>query len=208
MNTHKTPRFSARKKNKDHMTLLLSSEAFQADVKLLRERFNIHKGGNTQDGAQLAWLSLNAPQMYEYVKAVSDLARAYQVPGNFGRHLKTYIEEGIVSNPVNRFDVIPPNPLNPSLTVQMHAKLTRDEKEDTLAEVDRVGEALMAYGTIKDLPDLLESERLYGECEQYNTSKDREYILTVKEQDPRNTDRHYENMRVLRKKRNERFGIK
>ena len=67
MNTHKTPRFSARKKNKDHMTLLLSSEAFQADVKLLRERFNIHKGGNTQDGAQLAWLSLNAPQMYEYV---------------------------------------------------------------------------------------------------------------------------------------------
>ncbi len=62
MNTQKTPRFSARKKNKDHMILLLSMDSFQKEVAEFRDHVGIKHGGN-KGAEQEKWLSSIAPQM-------------------------------------------------------------------------------------------------------------------------------------------------
>lgn len=91
MNTQTSPRFSARKKNKDLMSLLLSTDSFKKEVKAFRAKFNISENGNKADGAQEKWVVHMLPRKVEYFAELSELIRSYhRLPQNFDRHVRDY----------------------------------------------------------------------------------------------------------------------
>ncbi len=208
MNTSKTPRFSARKKNLDHMFLLETMIPFKAEVEALRDKFGIMENGRNIPGSHAKWMDHVAPRIQEYIRAVNALVEKYNLPQNFAPYVKRYVEEGLRGAPLNNFDITPVGYPAKALSVNVYTKLTQKELEDMIVEIKRMNEALPSFGAIKNIEELAETEYYYEECESYNRSELREYTLTIKEQDKRNADRHYENMRTLRKKREERFGKK
>jgi len=222
MNTKHVPQFSARKKNKDYMRLLHSIASFQDEVRTLRKQFGIKDGGNIKPREQELWIANlwnnstkpTAKRDSEgntvaqlYVAALNHFARSFSVPENFIRYIQRYVEEGIISYPLNNFDVTPSG-TQPRLLIQSYAKLSQKEGADLLAEIKRMGKHLPLFGTIKDIETLLESEKLYEERAKYNKSSTREYKLTVKEMSKGTTKQTYENMRMLNDHRKKRFGKK
>ncbi len=176
------PRFSARKKNKDLMALLLSTESFQKEVKEFRIKFNIVKDGNSAKGEQERWVAQMIPRVHEYLKELEQLIRSYnRLPKHFDRHVRDYIEQGLISWPVNNFDIIPPRYADQVSSPNTYAQLTQKEGEDLLAELKRTGEGLPCVGPIKNLDELLRSEWIYSDCKAYNQNKLREYRATVRE---------------------------
>lgn len=201
------PRFSARKKNRDHMMLLLSMDTFQKEVAEFRDYIGIKPKGNKSD-EQEKWLASIAWQINEYVRAVNTLIRSYQLPEHYHRHVRDYIETGLVSWPVNNFTVIPAGYAEQAAVVKVSTDLTQDEAEDVSAELKHLGGGLPSYGTIKNLDEMLKSEELYKVRDEFNQNDRREYVLTVKEQDKWGADQHYEHKRTLDEQRMKRFGKK
>lgn len=204
------------------MTLLLSDASFKNEVLTLRKRFGIKEAGNIKPQEQELWLANlynnsmkpaakrdsegnTAAQLY--VAALNRLVRSFSVPWNFISHIKIYVEQGIVSFPLNNFNVTP-SVSPPQLSMQSYAKLSQKEGADLLAEIKRVGKHLPLFGTIKDIETLLESEKLYEERAKYNKSSTREYKLTVKEISKGAAKQTYEHMRMLSDHRKKRFGKK
>ena len=122
------------------------------------------------------------PRRVEYFGELNKLIRSYcNLPKHFDRHVRTYIEQGLISYPINNFDIIPPGFPNQESKPTIYAQLTQKEEEDLLAEIKRTGKCLPSVGTIKNLDELLKSEWIYEDCKAYNQSKRREYRATVKE---------------------------
>jgi hypothetical protein len=212
MNNQTLPRFSARKKNKDLMRLLLSTESFQKEVKEFRTKFEIAEDGNRAQGEQERWTAHIIPRMNEYFAELEKLTRSYRhLPKHFDRHVRQYIEQGFVSWPANNFDITPVGWPAHSLKLNVHAKLPNKEREDAFEMLDRMGEHLPSVGTIKNLDELLKSERIYDDCEAYNQSKDREYRATVREyaesaEEETSTKALYEHKRMLDEHRKTKLG--
>lgn len=208
MNTQQKPRFSAQKKNADHMALLLSSPRFEVDVKVIRDEFGICEGGNTRNGDQERWLSTLEPRVHEYSRAVNRLARDHNAPANYHRHIQEYIEQRLVSGPVNRFSVTPPNIMKHAVVVEVYSNLTQQEYAELNAQIKRMSKDLPSFGAIKDIGVMLESEYMYKDCATWNEKEDREYELTLKERAGKGVNEAYEHMRTLNEQRKKRFGKK
>lgn len=164
------------------MVLLLSTDSFKKEVKAFRAKFNIAEDGNKAKGAQEKWVVHMLPRRVEYFAELNELIHSYHLlPKHFDRHVRDYIEQGLISWPVNNFDVIPPRYADQVSSPNTYAQLTQKEGEDLLAELKRTGEGLPSVGTIKDLDELLKSEWIYEDCKAYNQSKLREYRATVRE---------------------------
>lgn len=189
------------------MMLLLSMDSFQKEVAEFRDHVGIKLGGN-KGAEQEKWLSSIAPQINAYLEVVSAFIRIYHLPENYHRHVRTYIEMGIISWPVNNFAVIPAGYGNQVVQPLVYAKLNKSEAQDLVAEISRFSNDLPSFGTIKNLDQMLASEELYKVRDELNQSNDREYLLTVKEQDKWGAKQHYEHKRTLDEQRKKRFGKK
>lgn len=200
------PRFSARKKNKDHMTLLHSMDSFQTRVAALRSEFGIESGGNTKPGQQARWVETIGSRVEEYVHALNQLVPT--LPANFLRHVQWYVEEGIVSAPLNNFDITPEG--NPARTLVPHiyTKLTQQEQEDLFADFKRMGTHLLSFGTVKNIKKMLWSEDVYKQRDIGNQDELREYEVTVSEYvgSKLKAKKIYEDKRMLNEQREKRFG--
>lgn len=205
------PRFSARKKNKDLMKLLLSTDSFQKEVKEFRTKFEIDEGGNRAKGKQWEWEARMVMGMPEYFPELNKLIRSYHLPEHFDRNVRIYIEQGFVSFPIDNFTITPSGFPTYSLKLNTYAKLSNKERQDAFDMMDRMGEHLPSVGTIKNLDELLKSERIYEDCEAYNKSELREYRATVKEyaesaEEVRSPKTLYEHKRMLDEHRKTKFG--
>jgi len=195
------------------MTLLLSTDSFRKEVKEFRTKFEIAEDGNRARGEQERWLSHMIPIRTIYFEELKELTRSYRLPKHFNRHVRDYIEQGLVSWPVNNFDIIPPGFPDQESKPTIYTQLTQKEQEDLLAEIKHTGEHLPSVGTIKNLDQLLESERIYEDCKAYNQSKFREYRATVREyaesaEEETSTKALYEHKRMLDEHRKVKFGKK
>lgn len=207
------------------MMLLLSTASFQNEVKALRKQFGIKEGGNSTSEEHEKWERLfwdsamdqkaesgdGHTKSDEYFRALNDLTRRYHLPGNFDRYTRCYVEMGMISWPVNSFDITPVGFPARSFRLNIYAKLPKKEQEDAFQMLDRTKEYLPSLGAIKDIDKLLESERIYEECKAYNQSKFREYRATVREyaesaEEETSTGVLYEHKRMLDDHRKMKFG--
>ena len=187
--------------------LLLSMDTFQKEVEEFRDYIGIKPGGN-KNAEQEKWLTSIAWQINEYVRAVNTLIRSYQLPEHYHRHVRDYIETALVSWPVNNFTVIPAGYPDQVAIAKAYTDLSQDEAADMVAEMKHLGKNLPTFGTFKDLDEMLASEKLYKVRDEFNQSKNPEYLLTVKEQDKWGAGQHYEHKRTLDEQRTKRFGKK
>jgi hypothetical protein len=208
-------RFSAAKKNKDNMLLLLTYRPVLKEIVMLRKRLGIKRSsiGILEDIEDIE-KRLTYEQQCDIVKTIKRVMDTYNVPENYARYIRSYILEGEVNAPLNNFAV---QPFFPSLgeeahenhlKIEVYAKLTKQEWEDLKREVGKLGRNLPgAFKPLKTLRLKLKHEDEARSVQKYNKSPDREYYLTYGEAQ-RSTEPQTmrENIRELKDLRKKRFG--
>ena len=210
--------FSAKEKNKNLMKLFTTSQSFQKEVEAFRKLFKVPKK-DVSEKEYSKWLSwiyndmeLNeqsGAHMPKYITALNNLVRGHNLPENFFKHVREYIETGEISYPLNNFSVTPSWPNSQSVNVSTHVKLSQKEEKDLLEEMKHMGKHLPKISSIRNLDGMLQSEKLYKECEDYNNSDNKEYDLTVKEllsTGKTKAKKVYEDKRMLDDYRKKQFG--
>jgi len=198
MTEHKYPRFSAREKNKNFMRLIISDPRFQKEVEIIRKMPSPYSKGAKDKDVLL------------FVKATSNLYDSFNIPMNCRSNIQEYILTGEVSFPLNNFAVSPSWPDFQSVSSKTYTKLSQKEQVAFLKEIKRFGNNLPTISIIRNLEEMLESEKIYKECEEYNKSDDNEYNLTIKElllaRNKTEVKKVYEDKRMLANHRKKQFG--
>lgn len=218
MTKHTYPRFSAREKNKNLMRLLVSTSSFQDEVEAFRKLFKVPKN-NVSEKEYFKWLSgicndleldeQSSTYIPRYVVALNNIVRGYNLPKHFINHVREYVETGNISYPLNNFSVTPSLPTDEEPRLKKYAKLSKKEEEDYVKEQSRFEGILPTIMSVRNLDEMLESEKLYKECEEYNKSDTKEYNLTLKEMlsgGKTKVKKVYENKRMLNDHRKKQFG--
>src|SRR3989344_4640451 len=113
--------FTARKKNYDHMLLLVSDPDFKLDVMMLRCKFAIPPQGFKTGADYDTWMVKTArdyTKTFEtetwsssvfmlFISAPRLLSERYRLPENCLRYIKDHILYGTVRVPLNNFEVTP-----------------------------------------------------------------------------------------------------
>lgn len=218
MTKHTYPRFSARENNRNLMKLLVTSQSFQEEIEVFRKLFKVPKH-NTPEDEYFKWLShicndieqdeQSGTYIPRYVVALNNIVRGYNLPEHFLNHVREYIETGNISYPLNNFGVTPSLSDSEGPHPKMYANLSKKEDDDFLKEFSRFKGKLPTIVSVRNLDEMLESEKFYKECEEYNKSDDKEYNLTLKERlsgGKTKVKKVYEDKRMLADHRKKQFG--
>ena len=174
----KFPLFSAKKKNKDYMLLLVTDPSFRKEVAKLREEFNIPLRGFKEYSTEAAeWgQTERIMRAKEFAKEMRRIVSDYSLPDNFGRFVEKHILYGTADAPLRNFAVIPfSRETDPSesrhVKVEIYARLTKEEIKELREEVDRIGGDLPDFRELKDLEKRLEREKEALEVQDLNANR-------------------------------------
>lgn len=223
------PRFSARKKNGDHMHLLVTYPRFLTGVEKLRREFGIPLQGFTSAEEYDLWLCniANDPRpgrpFRRYLKALAHLRTSFKLPEHFLESIQRYVLFNTISSPLNNFDIGPiPATVRrgetPYVPVRVYAQLSEAEALDLRKEINLFARHLPNYQPLKkDLDRKLKNEQKLKELDAVNqeidaansrrpksSKADKPY--TLKELANGNARKVYEDIRILKKNRQKRFG--
>jgi hypothetical protein len=209
------PAFSARKKNKDYMLLLVSHLPFQEDVAKIRSKMDIQKPFDMDSEEAAEWeQKWTYAKAAAFIRAVRKLIAKYGLPENFSEHVRSHIIYGSVTAPLNNFSVVPfSNDTNPSesrhVIVHIFAKLAQKEEKDLKRELNRLAKNLPSFKPLKDIEKKLDNEMKMRDIREYNKKKDREYKATYGEAvGKKSAKQAREHARELADHRKKRFGKK
>lgn len=210
-------RFSAKKKNKDNMLLLLSHRPFRGDVQHIRELFGIPPRGFAIGSAKAAeWERTRDPKkVRSFGKEIRTIIDKYNLPENYERSIVSHIIYNSDTAPLNNFDVIPfSRATDPSMprhiTVNIYARLTKEEEQDLRDEVRRLAPNLPDFKPLKDIEQKLDNEEKIRGAQEYAKRPDREYVPHAAEVLGGRTKaaQGREHLRELADHRKKRFGKK
>lgn len=226
MNTHKMPRFSARKKNRDNMLLLVSDPAFKKLVADIRHSFEIPPEGFKTDSTYDRWLSKNA-EIYEkltdpekrsgsafmgFMRTPRLVIEEYNLPEHYTEHIRKHILFGTITAPLNNFNIGPfPIDVHPNkvrhIPVRIFGPLTDDEFADLKKEVNRMSRHLPSYQPLKNVEGKITSEKKVAERDAQNSAHDHSgRPFSLAEMAEGEEKKVYADIRELKDLRKKRFG--
>lgn len=217
------PAFSARKKNKHYMLLLLSHPPFQADVVRIRKDIGVPEKAFETDSAEVVkWEETwTRAKRVGFAESMRKIISDYNLPENFAEYIKAHIIYGSEAAPLNNFAVTPfSRDTDPSESrhaiVHIYAKLTQKEEKDLKRELNKLAKNLPSFKPLKDIEKKLEREKKALEAKKVNAERwnkrDRRLsfgeILGDKRGVRKEAKKASEDMRGLADHRKRRFGEK
>lgn len=122
-------KFIARKKNYDHILLLVSGPDFKRDVMILRHNLAIPPQGFKTDTDYDTWMVRiacdytktfkeglwSSSAFMRFINAPRLLSEHHHLPENYHRYIKEYILYNTVRAPLNNFEITPSAPTGHAL---------------------------------------------------------------------------------------------
>lgn len=216
------PAFSARKKNKHYMLLLLSHPPFQSDVVRIRKDIGVPEKAFEIGSEQVVqWeQTWTRTKRVGFAEAMRQIISDYNLPENFAEYIKAHIIYGSEAAPLNNFAITPfSRDTDPSesrhATVHIYAKLTQKEEKDLKRELNRLAKNLPSFKPLQDIEKRLEREKRALEARKFNATRSKRdarmsygEILGDKRGARKEAKKASEDIRGMKDIRTKRFGKK
>lgn len=207
------PVFSAKKKNRDNMLLLISHIPFQKKIKKLRPKLDIENPSDMSIEDENKWnCGLTLDKANLLAKTVRNIINDYHLPDNYDHYIRRHILCDTKYAPLNNFGIIPfSREMDPSasrhITVDIYARLTKKEWLDLKRELNRMAKNLPDFKPLKDIARKIENEKKIAERDELNKHRDkRERAFSLAEMNRRSVKKIYADKRELQDLRKKRFG--